>query len=334
MRISCAFAPSLATPDHIALAEELGYERAWVYDSPAAYADCWMVLALAAQRTSRIGLGPAVLVPGLRHPVTNAGAIATLAGLAPGRVGAAFGTGLTGRMLVGERPHPWRYVADYVAVVRRLLAGEEATWEDRVLRLVQPEGFAASRPVDVTLLVGAEGPKGTAVADELGDGVFAARLPAEPDDRNRSLLVFGTVLDEGEELSSPRVVAAAGPALVVAFHTMYEAKGPAGVERLPGGPEWVESLERVPAGRRHLAIHAGHLVEANEHDQVILEHASGLIGKFTTTGTPDEVRGRLQSLADRGVGEIAYQPAGEDIPRELEAFAAVASRLDHQEAAT
>ena len=30
------------------LAERLGYRRSWCYDSPAMYADPWMVLALAA----------------------------------------------------------------------------------------------------------------------------------------------------------------------------------------------------------------------------------------------------------------------------------------------
>ncbi|MDP2700631.1 MAG: hypothetical protein Q8P98_01020 [Candidatus Rokubacteria bacterium] len=35
MDISCAFLPFPDTPDHIALAERLGYRRAWVYDTPA-----------------------------------------------------------------------------------------------------------------------------------------------------------------------------------------------------------------------------------------------------------------------------------------------------------
>jgi 5,10-methylenetetrahydromethanopterin reductase len=50
----------------------LGYRRAWLYDSPALATDVWMVLSRCAQRTSRIGLGPGVLVPSLRHPMVNA----------------------------------------------------------------------------------------------------------------------------------------------------------------------------------------------------------------------------------------------------------------------
>ena len=51
MEISCAFATSPATPRHVAIAEDLGYRRAWSYDSPALYPDVWMTLALAAAFT-------------------------------------------------------------------------------------------------------------------------------------------------------------------------------------------------------------------------------------------------------------------------------------------
>jgi hypothetical protein len=65
--ISCAFPPVPDTPDHIALAERLGYRRAWVYDTPALQLDVWMTLARAAERTRRIELGPGVLIPSLRR---------------------------------------------------------------------------------------------------------------------------------------------------------------------------------------------------------------------------------------------------------------------------
>lgn len=322
MNISCAFAPSLSTPDHIALAEELGYANAWVYDSPSVYADPWMVLALAAARTGRIGLGPAVLVPSLRHPLANASAIATLAGLAPGRAAAAFGTGLTGRMLLGERPLRWAEVAEYVRAVRALLAGEQVDWQGKRLQMLQPPGFAADRPVDVPLLLGAEGPKGLALADEIADGVFTARPPASADGLRRVHLTFGTVLDDGESPGDARVVAAVGPALTVAYHAIYEAKGAAGVDRLPGGASWRAEVEAIDPAERHLAVHAGHGVATNAADEKILAEAVPLIPKWTYTGTAENVRERVTALADKGITEIAYQPIGDDIPRELERFIA------------
>src|SRR4029079_14140658 len=113
MEISCAFPTALDSPDQIVLAEELGYDRAWLYDTPQQSTDVWVTLALAAVRTARIGLGPGVLVPALRPPMVNAAATAHLAALAPGRVVVAFGTGFTGRRAVGSRGHPWAVIDTY-----------------------------------------------------------------------------------------------------------------------------------------------------------------------------------------------------------------------------
>jgi 5,10-methylenetetrahydromethanopterin reductase len=325
--ISCVFAPSLDTPAHIELAERLGYRRAWCYDSPAMYADPWMVLALAAGRTHAIGLGPASLVPSLRHPVVTAAALATLAGLAPGRVSTAFGTGLTGRMLLGERPLRWAAVEEYVAAVRALLRGEEARWNGSLVRLTQPPGFAAGRPAGVAVLVAADGPRGRAVAARLGDGVLTTRVPRDPaagQGRRQVLLAFGTILDDGEDTTSPRVAVAAGPALAAAYHASYEARGAGGVDKLPGGREWREAVEAVEVSRRHLAVHDGHLVALGRPDQVLLARAAPLLASWTMTGTRTDIGARLRALPEAGITEVAYQPMGPDIPRELAAFAQAA----------
>src|SRR6201984_2896177 len=215
MDISCAFATSSDTPSHVEFAETLGYKRAWLYDSPALSPDVWMILNRGAERPSRIGLGPGVLVPSLRHPMVNAAAIAELVGQAPGRVAVAIGSGFSGRLALGKRPMPWREVADYVRCLKALLAGETGMWDGATIRMLQLPGFGARRPIEMPILIGADGPKGLAVAAELGDGVFSAALP-QPDAVGvadwRALLSFGTVLDEGEELTSPRVIDAAGPA--------------------------------------------------------------------------------------------------------------------------
>jgi 5,10-methylenetetrahydromethanopterin reductase len=132
MEVSCAFPTALDSPDNIVLAEQLGYHRAWIYDTPQQSPDVWMTLALAAQRTERIGLGPGVLVPSLRHPMVNAAATATLCALAPGRVAVAFGTGFTGRRAMGYPAIPWTFMESYIRVYRALLRGEVVEWEGDV----------------------------------------------------------------------------------------------------------------------------------------------------------------------------------------------------------
>ena len=44
------FPTTMSSPDDIALAEEIGYERAWLYDTPQQSPDVWMALALAELR--------------------------------------------------------------------------------------------------------------------------------------------------------------------------------------------------------------------------------------------------------------------------------------------
>ena len=48
------------------------------------------------------------------------------------------------------------------------------------------------------------------------------------------------------------------------------------------------------------------------------------IRRYTLSGDAGTLRGRLADLASRGSTEIAYQPAGPDIPRELTTFARMA----------
>ena len=307
------------TPEHVRVAESLGYERAWLYDSPALYPDVWVALALAAERTSTIGLGPAVLVPSLRHPMTNAAAIATLEALAPGRVAVALGAGFTGRYVLGQKPMRWTDVGDYVRVLKALLRGETTEWDGAAVKMLHPEGFGAGRPIEVPILIGADGPKGLGVAREVADGIFSAGRPVDGEGPSwRAVLLFGTVLADGEPVTSDRVLGAAGHGLAVAYHALYERGGAAAVDGLPGGATWRAQIEAAPPEQRHLLTHENHLVSLTPRDRAALAEGASLMTAISFTGTRDELRDKVAVLEAAGATEIAYQPAGPDIPGELE----------------
>ncbi|HEY2222563.1 LLM class flavin-dependent oxidoreductase [Actinomycetospora sp.] len=323
MQVSCAFPTALSSPDDIALAEQLGYDRAWVYDTPQQSPDVWMTLALAAERTERIGLGPGVLVPSLRHPMVNAAATATLAALAPGRTAVAFGTGFTGRRAMGYRAITWKFMEAYIRAYRGLLRGEVVEWEGAQMQMLHPDGHAPARPVDVPVLVGALGPKGDAVARELGDGLFATlQVPDFLGDYSWvPFLMWGTVLDEGEPPGSAHARAAGGPGWALAYHGAYEFSGPGAVRGLPGGNEWMDTVDKMPEGQRHLAVHHGHCVELNDADHAAWDAGgSAMLPEVTVSGTADEVRRRVGELGEQGVTEIVFQPCGPDTRSELERF--------------
>jgi len=323
MEVSCAFPTALDSPDNIALAERLGYARAWVYDTPQQSPDVWMILALAAERTERIGLGPGVLVPSLRHPMVNAAATATLAALAPGRVAISFGTGFTGRRAMGYRAITWSYMESYIGAYRGLLRGEVVEWEGAQMQMLHPDGHAPARPVDVPILIAALGPKGNKVASELGDGLYVTlQLPEFMSQYSWvPYLAWGTVLDEGEALDSEHARAAGGPGWALAYHGAYEFGGPDAVRELPGGAGWMDVVDKTPQEKRHLAVHARHCVELNEADQAAWSAGGhAILQDVTISGTRDQVRRRLDDLASQGVTEIVFQPCGPDTRVELERF--------------
>src|SRR5260221_13807578 len=85
-------------------AEELGFARAWFYDTQMLSADPFVAMAAAAMKTTRIRLGTGVLIPSNRIAAVSANALASLNKLAPGRIDFGIGTRFTGRGAVGGRP--------------------------------------------------------------------------------------------------------------------------------------------------------------------------------------------------------------------------------------
>ncbi len=321
--LSCAFPPSRDLPRYAARAEALGYERVWVFDSPALYGDLWVALARIAEATGRIGLGTAVAVPSLRHPMVTASAIATIEELAPGRLVCAFGTGFTARMGMGKPAMRWADLGRYVTQLRGLLRGEVVEIDGAACQMIHSPGFAPPRPIGVPLWVAPVGPKGFGVARDVADGVVVTG-PSPEGERwdGCAMLVQGTVLEPGEDHTSARVRDAAGPWFVTSYHAMTEW-APAALAAMPGGSEWWAGIEAErPDGERHLAVHEGHVVTVTDRDRPLLDAAGEGLLASGWTGSAESVGSRFAELGAAGITEVLYTPAGSDIERELAAFAA------------
>lgn len=322
--LSVAFATSPTSAADIAFAEQLGYTGAWLYDTPQQSPDVWMTLTEAALKTTRIGLGPGVLVPSLRHPMVNAAATQTLQRLAPGRVSVAFGTGFTGRTAMGSRPIPWSYMRDYITAYSGLLRGEVVTWEGARMQLMPPELSPEPLPTPPPMYIGAMGPKGVENAHALGaDGIFVMGAPtaAMAEFPNSVLLTSGTVLEPGEAPDSDRVRATAGPAWALAYHGGYELGGAQAIAGLPGGVVWTEIIESHPEGERHLATHRGHLVRLNEADHAAwAAGGSALVPHVTLTGPASAIAETVKQVGAAGISSVSFQPAGPNLREEMERF--------------
>jgi len=209
----------------------------------------------------------------------------------------------------------------YIRAYRALLQGQTVEWEGARMRMLHPPGHAAPRPVEVPVLIAALGPRGATVAHELGDGLFITLMIPEfaKDFSSVSYLFWGTILDDGEDSASDRVRAAGGPGWALAYRGAYEFGAP--LDQLPGGAEWQAVVNRTSLQERHLTVHELHGVGLNAADQAAWD-AGGhqMLQDVTVSGTPDQVRDRLGTLAGQGVTEIVFQPCGPDIRRELDVF--------------
>jgi 5,10-methylenetetrahydromethanopterin reductase len=332
VELSCLLPPGPDFADLAVLAEELGYARVWILDSPPLWEDPFAHLALAAVRTTRIGLGSAVHTPAQRSVMTMASGIATIARLSNDRFRASFGTGDSSRLTIGQRPMPLDSVFDYVATLRRLLAGETVDIDGKAARMMHWPGLTASRPVNVPLWLSVMGPRGNKRASEVADGIIGPPHPTLP----TAGMVSGTVLDPGENPRSSRVLQAVGPWLVFAWHTAYAHGGPAAVDAMPGGADWRAALEHIASEEhRHLYTFEGHVTHLAERDRPLLNYldAEGLndanavrpgpaAARTTKIGDPASIRNHLAELANAGFREVMYTPSGPNIARELRAFAA------------
>ncbi|HEV2302167.1 MAG TPA: LLM class flavin-dependent oxidoreductase, partial [Stellaceae bacterium] len=222
-------------------AEELGFTHAWFYDTQMITADCFVAMGAAAMKTSRIRLGTGVLVPSNRIAAVTANALATLNGLAPGRIDFGIGTGFSARRAMGLGAMRLGDMEEYIRVVYALLAGETVATEiegkRRKVRFLNPEIGLINSTDPIPLHISAYGPKSQALTAKLEacwkcfiqdvPGALgaiagmqrawaAAGRPAG--ELYATAWVCGCVLEPGEPADGPRAVAQAGPRAATLLH--------------------------------------------------------------------------------------------------------------------
>ena len=278
------------------LAEELGFRAVWCPEVPAFGHDIWITLARIAEKTSRIKFGPAVLIPSYRHPMAQASAIATLEQIAPGRLMVGFGTGFTGRAGMGKKALSLESMRTHITQVQALLRGDVVDIDGGLAQILASDGQLPDRPIRVPIYMAGQGPRARALAKEITDGLISLGGPAEGFE---TCLVStnGTVLDDGEDVTSPRASTAVRPIIALAYHHRYTTD-PDSVKGLPNGEAWLASVQRVEERVRHLSVHRGHNLDvSNGHDGLVdVSNAR----QMTFTGTREELRERVARLEAGG----------------------------------
>jgi len=338
---------------YITHAENLGYSHCWVTDSQMIRSNCFAVLALAAQATRTLRIGTGVNVPGLRLAPVAANGIATINRLAPGRTFISLGTGHTAMRTIGQRPMGLKAFAEYVRVVRALLQGEEVdyTLDGKTSRITfQMREF---RYIDleppIPLYIAGYGPKAQALAGELADGLVtgfprggtlseameevrtgARRAGRSLDGFYTSAMVNLMLLEPGEAVNSPRVIAEAGSAVMSGMHYHAARHYESGIEPPDYArgiwEDYIALLDGYPDDVRHRMLHESHYSKLDPEEARFL--TPELIRGSCLIGTADELIERLHALEAQGLNQIMLYPPLNRMYRVIEDFAAqVMARL-------
>src|SRR5438874_11378221 len=113
------------------LAERLGFEYAWTYDSHVLWQESMPTLALTADRTSKIKLGHMVTNPGTREPTVLASAYATLHDISNGRMVMGIGRGDSARRYIGQQPVTVAECEEALKMIKPVMNGKEVNWNEK-----------------------------------------------------------------------------------------------------------------------------------------------------------------------------------------------------------
>jgi alkanesulfonate monooxygenase SsuD/methylene tetrahydromethanopterin reductase-like flavin-dependent oxidoreductase (luciferase family) len=328
-------------------AESLGYDSVWVTDSQMIFSDCYAVLALAAQATQRIRLGPGTAICGTRIPPVQVAAMATLNKLAPGRVHLGIGTGNTAMRTMGQRPMRIADYDEYLGVLAGLLRGEvvDYRYRDRVrpIRMLTDNKKYLGLEPKIPLYVSGFGPRAMELAGKHGDGLVfaipprgvavaealgharagAARAGRRLDGFRNCALTNVALLEPGEAVDSPRVVRTVGPNVMASVYYFYDEVQERGIDPpeflRPMWKRYCALVEQTPAAHRHFRTHEFHYTYLHPGEAELID--ASLIRATCLVGTAGELVERIRELEGQGLQELMFAIGVDEKWRVAEAFA-------------
>tara|TARA_B100001123_G_scaffold411948_1_gene508656 strand:+ start:149 stop:1186 length:1038 start_codon:yes stop_codon:yes gene_type:complete len=297
--------PLPGTPKRTAqIAEKNGWDGLLFTDSQNHNGDCYSALAIAAQSTTKIGLGTGVTNPYTRHAAVTASAIGSIQVESDGRAILGIGRGDSALARLGQRPASLGDFEKYLIDLQSYLRGNEVTnngysapirWLRQQMTSDKPQ---AKVPVDVA----ATGPKVIEIAGRQADiltfavgadakrmvsGVKRARQAREAAGGNAETLKFGAHINIAAH-SDPAVArqASIGSIGIIAH---FSGMGKSALQQMsPNDRAVVAALTRDYQLDRHGDAYAEHIQHLSDE----------FVGHFAIVGTPTQCIDRLGQLLE------------------------------------
>jgi 5,10-methylenetetrahydromethanopterin reductase len=306
-------------------AEAKGFDAVWQADSRLVR-DAVVPMAAFAATTERIKIGSGVIDCWTRNAARLASTFSTLDDLAPGRIICGLGAWwdpLAAKVGI-DRSRPLTVMREVVGAMRGLLANETVTMDGYHVHLDGVEldyVYQERRPKDVPIYVGATGMQMMELTGEIADGAVlnylvsptynvgalealargAAKAGRSLDDIDRPQLVVCSVDDD-------RQAALDGARLLV---TQYLGQQPH-IMKASGVPQdLLDEIGQV-------------LTWPATHDQVVAASRlvpDEIVQMITASGTPDEVRAKVDEYVAAGCTCPILYPLADDVHLMIDTFA-------------
>jgi probable F420-dependent oxidoreductase len=294
--------------DYGVRAEERGFRAAWFPE--ITFGDAFGPATAVATKTSRVELGTGVVGIWSRSAVTMALQAATLNELSDGRL--LLGVGLQARGYVqgwhGQTyERPVRAMREYVTILRRILSGENVTFEGEIFSVRNFQLMMQPPERPARIYMAAIGPQMTRLAGELADGILGYFYSAD--------YVRDSVLPNlraGAERAGRSLddfdIACGFPTIVTPDDS--------GLEQIKGqvmmfatakssSPEYASSF--AAAGFDVAPIQER--VDAGDVDGALGLVTDEMADALTIAGSPDHVRARIDQYRDAGLTTVALNPS-------------------------
>ncbi len=309
---------------HAQYAEEKGFEAVWQAESRLVR-DAIVPMAAFAAVTDRIKIGSGVINNWTRNIGLLAATFLTLDDLAPGRIICGIGAWwdpLASNVGI-KRRKPLTAMRETVDLLRRLLALENVTYsgEFHTLTGVELDVVHGRRePRDVSIMIGATGPKMMELTGEIADGAVlnycvppeynvhamdqlergAKRAGRSIDDLDRPQLVVCSVHED------ERIAIDGAKELL----TQYLAQQPHIAKASGVDPEVVERIQSI----------LGWPATMEQVRKAMPLVPDDLVVRISASGTPDQVRKKVRQYMDNGATCPILYPLG-DVKLMVDTFA-------------
>ena len=308
MKFGIEFVPQIPLDELVKLvklAEDVGFEYAWITDHYN-NKNVYETLALIANATETIKMGPGVTNPYVRSPAISASAIATIDEISEGR--ATFGIGPGDKATFDALGIAWEKpvstIKAAIADINTLLAGGK-TEAGAAL------GGAKAVQEHIPIYMGAQGPKMLETAGEIADGVlinasnpkdYEAAMPMIKKGIGDQAKDFDVGAYTATSIGADSDAAKNAAKIVVAFIAA-------------GSPPPVIERHGLPEG---FNTQMGDFLAKGDFGGAIGAVTDEALDAFSVCGTPDEFIPKIEGLAEMGVTQyVAGSPVGKNVEESI-----------------